>query len=306
MKSITRRMVMSAGLALLISLLAAADRTAAQDRGGEKLISLNFPGGTALAYVNAVRRAAGDINVVVAPEAAEIIMPEVSIKQVSVGAAIALLDNRSREHLHRRVKLEVGHVPVHFDTERPTYQIIAHVDGRPSVKAASVWTVAALLESHLTSAAVLSAVETALEVVGSSTEPDVRFHEDTALLIASGDHDQLKAIEQVLERLEEAVHREHDAMLQQVEMQLQEIDGDRQEAKEQLQEARAEAQAARNRNNALAQEIARLEMVVNEHRRMLEQKDRELTSVLADFRALQLELQQERSRREPGRSDTDR
>ena len=131
MKSLTRRLVVSAGLVLLISLLVASERTAAQDRGGEKLISLNCPGGTALAYVNAVRRAAGDINVVVAPEASEIIMPEVNIKQVSIGAAIDLLDDRTREHLDRRVKLEVNQVPPHYDTERPTYQIIAHVDGRP-------------------------------------------------------------------------------------------------------------------------------------------------------------------------------
>jgi hypothetical protein len=306
MKSITRRMLMSAGIALIISLLAATDRSAAQERGDEKLISLDFPGGTAVAYVNAVRRAAGDVNVVVAPEASEIVMPEVSIKQVSVGSAIWLLNNRSSEQPGRQVKLEVSQTPMRSPSERPTYQIIAHVEGWRKVQAASVWTVAALLDSGISSSAVLSAVEVALQVVGSNTKPDVRFHEDTALLIASGDNDQLKAIEQVLDRLEEGVNRKRDEEMRRFEMELHQIDQDRQQIRKHLEEAQAEAQQARADNTALVQENARLEMLVNEHRRMLEEKERELTSVTADVRALQLELKQERSRREPGRSDSDR
>jgi hypothetical protein len=116
----------------------------------------------------------------------------------------------------------------------------------------------------------------------------VRFHEDTALLIASGDHDQLEAIEHVLDGLNESVSQRRDDEMRQYQMRLQEIDQDRQQA--------------RDRHHV--QEIARLEMVTGELRRMLETKDRELTAVMADLRALQLELQQERSRREPGRSNS--
>jgi chromosome segregation ATPase len=131
----------------------------------------------------------------------------------------------------------------------------------------------------------------------------VRFHEDTALLIAAGDHDQLEAIEHVLDSLNESVSHRRDDEMRQYQMQLQEIDQDRQHARDRQRQATAEAQQTREENTAHVQEIARLEMVTAELRRMLDTKDRELTAVMADLRALQLELQQERSRREPGRSN---
>jgi chromosome segregation ATPase len=165
--------------------------------------------------------------------------------------------------------------------------------------------VAGLLDEDYTSESVLSAVETALEVVASTTRPDVRFHEDTALLIVSGDHDQLEAIEQVLDRLNESVARRREDLMRQLELQFKEIDHDRQDARKRLAEASIETKNAREEIAALREKIAHLEMMSTEQRRMLEQKDRELTATVADLRALQIELQheRERSRREPGRSN---
>jgi hypothetical protein len=301
MRPLTKNVFRYAGVLLLISLLAASDRSAGQDGQDAQLISLNFPGGTVLAYVNAVRKAAGDINVVIAPEAAEVQMPAVTVKQITVAAAIDLLDGRTLDLPGRRVQLGAMQMPVYDTLERQTYQVIAKVSGRPTVRATSVWTVASLLDADIPAAAVLSAVETAIEVVASSTKPDVRFHEDTALLIASGDHDQLQAIEHVLDGLNESGEQRRDDEMHQYQRQLQEIDQDRQHARDRQREATAEAKQTREENTALAQEIARLETVTGELRRMLETKDRELTAIMADIRALQLELQQERSRREPGR-----
>jgi hypothetical protein len=304
MRPLTNRMFRFAGVLLLISLLAASDRSAGQVNQGVRLISLNFPGGTAVEYVAAIRKAAGAINVVIAPEAKEIQIPAVSVKQVTVAAALDLLDDRSRELHGRRVKLEVLQMPVYDTTEKQTYQVRAHISGRHTAQAASVWTVTVLLDHDISSHAVLSAVETALEVVGSTNKPDVRFHEDTALLIASGDHDQLEAIEQVLDRLHEAVGGRRDDDKRQVEMRLQAVDRDRQHARQKMAESMAEAKQRREENIALTQDIARLEMVTTELRRMLEAKDRELTAAMADVRALQVELQRERSRREPGRPNS--
>ena len=131
-------------------------------------------------------------------------MPAVDVKQVTVAAAIALIDGRLRDLPGRRIQLDVVHLPVYDVRERQTYQVLAKVSGRATVQAAHVWTLADLLDNDIPSAAVLSAVETAIDVVASTTKPDVRFHEDTALLIASGDHDQLQAIEHVLDSLNES------------------------------------------------------------------------------------------------------
>jgi hypothetical protein len=306
MRPLTKNVFRYAGILLLVSLLAASDRSAGQDGGDAKLISLNFPGGTVLAYVNAVRKAAGDINVVVAPEAGEVRMPAVTVKEVTVAAAMDLIDGQSVDMPGRRIQLGVEHMPVYDTRERQTYQVLAKVSGRPTVRATHVWTLSQLVDNDIPSAAVLSAVETAIEVVASSTRPDVRFHEDTALLIASGDHDQLEAIEHVLDSLNEAVANRRGDEMRQVEMQLQEIDQDRQHARDRLRQAMAEAQQTREKIEAYVEDTARLEMVTTELRRMLEMKDRELTAALAEVRKLQLELQQERSRREPGRSNPGR
>ncbi|MHC4080441.1 MAG: hypothetical protein ACYS15_08985 [Planctomycetota bacterium] len=306
MRTLTKSTFRYAGVLLLISLLAASDRSAGQDSDDAQLISLNFPGGTAVAYVNAVRKAAGDINVVIDPEAGEVVMPSVTVKQVTVAAAIDLLDARVRETPGRRIQLAVAHLPVYDTRERQTYQVRARVGGRTAAQVASVWTVAALLDNDFSSKAVLSAVETALDVIPSPTKPDVRFHEDTALLIASGDEDQLQAIEKVLDRLDEAVSRRRDDEMRQFEMKLQEIDHDRQGERDKRREAEDELKNARQETIAMRQEMARLETMLAELQRMLETKERELTAAMADVRTLQLELQQERSRREPGRSNPGR
>ncbi|MHC4319417.1 MAG: hypothetical protein ACYS1B_12860 [Planctomycetota bacterium] len=295
-----------AGILLLISLLAASDRSAGQGTGDAELISLNFRGGTALEFVAAVRRAAGDINVVVAPEAKEVQMPAVTIKQVTVAAALELLNGQVRDLPGRRVQLSVIQMLVNDRRERQTYQIRAKVSGRPTAQAAHVWTLAAVRNSGIASEAVLSAVETALEVVGSATKPDVRFHEDTALLIASGDHDQLQAIEHVLDSLKESVAGQRDDEKRQLEMMLAEIEHDRQRERDKRREAEDEVKTAQQEIAALRQETARLETILAEVQRMLETKDRELTGAMTELRGLQLELQQERSRREPGRSNSDR
>jgi hypothetical protein len=290
---------------LVISLLTATDRSASQPKPDAQLISLSFRGGTALEYVNAIRKAAGEVNIVAAPEAGEVPMPAVTIKQVTVAAAVDLLDGRVREMPGRQVRLDVTHMPVYHPGERQTYQVQAKVGGRAREPAARVWTVSDLLANDIASAAVLSAVETALDVIGSTTRPDVRFHEDTALLIASGDHDQLGAIEHVLDSLQESVDQRREDQMRLIEMQLAEIDHDRQMARARLAEAQDEARNARQETIALRQEMARLETMSEELKRMLETKDRELTAAMADLRALQIELQRERSRREPGRSDSD-
>ncbi len=304
MRPLTRNMFRFAGVLLLISLLAASDRSAGQGTGDAQLITLNFRGGTALEYVEAVRRAAGDINVVVAPEAAEVRMPAVTIKQVTVPAALELLNGQVRELRDRRVKLSVRQMLVHDKRERQTYHIRAEISGRPTAQAAHVWTLAAVRNNGVASEAVLSAVETALDVVASATQPDVRFHEDTALLIASGDHDQLQAIEHVLDSLNEAVAQRRQDQTRQVEMRLVEIQHDRERERNKRREAEDEIKTARQEITALRQETARLETILAEVQRMLEKKDRELTAAMTELRSLQLELQQERSRREPGRSNT--
>ena len=182
------------------------------------LIDLSFPGGSALDYVAALRKAASEANVVVDPEAAGITMPPVALKRVTVPAALDLLNGKQRSaEGGMAIQLLVRHVETHDPEERPTYQVMAQAAGRlgrpAPERAAHVWTVSSLLAGDLTSRKLLSAVELALDVVGPDTKPDVRFHEDTGLLIASGAEAQIKAIDSVIDQLgESAKQQRNEAM----------------------------------------------------------------------------------------------
>ena len=82
-------------IVLLLSAFAATGTTA-QSPPANPLIDVRFPGGTATKYIEAIRKAAGDINVLVAPEAVKIQMPPVTLSKVSVAAALNLLDGKEQ------------------------------------------------------------------------------------------------------------------------------------------------------------------------------------------------------------------
>ncbi len=252
---------------LLVSVILASS-SPGQAPSGDALIDLRFRGGTAAQYIEAVREAAGDLNILVPPEAAEVQMPPVNLKLVSVSAAIRLLEDKADESPDRRVWLSVTELPIYASGERQTFEVIAQVRShRKRISDAHVWTVSNLVGDDLSSKAVLSAVEMALDVVNSKTAPDVRFHEETGLLIATGDENQMETINAVLTRLSDAA------------------------AERRQHESREEILALRH-------EIARIEMLGAEMGRILESKEQELAQTRELLRAAQRALDEERNRRD--------
>ncbi len=251
------------------------------------LISLEFSGGSAMDYVASIRRAAGETNIVVAPEASEIPMPPVTLTQVTVAGAIDLLDGRGHERPSRTVTLLVRHMPMYDPAERQTYQVLARVVGRAAASPTQVWTVSNLLTNGITSEAVLAAVEMALEVVGSKTEMDIRFHEDTGLLIAHGDQEQLEVINEVLKRLNESVLLSH-------------LDAKRGEALARLGAAETSQRQAQALVATLQQKVEALEWRVADLQRIVESKESQLAAVTTELgeTRMRLELEKERAQRE--------
>ena len=274
--------------------LAVLTASAALAVGGQAdaphLISLKFPGGTAVAYINAIRKAAGELNVVVAHEAGEIRMPPVSLNRVTPAAALDLLDDRSHREHDRRVELKVRVMPTYDVAEQPTYQIMAHVSGRPRTIGAHVWTIAEILTDDITAEGVLSAVEMALEIVGSDTKLDIRFHEDTRLIIARGDQAQLEAIEEVIVRLNDAREESGRSALQEMTARLAEVDTARADAFNRVAEAEALALRPSEEAGAFRREMERLEVRSDELQRMVDRKDHELARARSDIRALESAL----------------
>ncbi len=238
--------------------------SAGQAVSGDALINVRFRGGTAAQYIVAVREAAGDLNILVAPEASEVPMPPADLKRVSVSAAIRLLKDKAND----RVWLNVTELPIYAAGEQQTFEVSAQVRShRKRISDAYVWTVSNLVGDDLSSKAILSAVEMALDVVNSKTAPDVRFHEETGLLIATGDENQMETIDGVLTRLSDAAAERR--------------------AHESLEEVLA-----------LRHELARMEMLGAELRRMLRTKELQLVETRELLRAAERAIDEERNRRD--------
>ncbi len=194
-----------AASSIAVSVLAQDGGQSAPEPDTTSLVSLEFPGGSALDYVEAVRRATGVLNIMVAAEAAEVRVPPVTLRRVTRQAALDLLDGRQVRTLRHAIELAVREMPTYDVDEEPTFQIVAEVHGDQPRSAARVWTVRGLVDGGLSSEAILSAVELAMEMTGAGGGgPDVRFHQDTGLLIARGEQDHLAVIEQVVAGLSQS------------------------------------------------------------------------------------------------------
>lgn len=260
-------------LGLVLAWPAAAPARA--DQVDEQLISVTFAGGSAMDYVNAVRRAAGELNVLVPPVASEVDMPAVTLRRVTPAAALELLDGRRQALVTGMINLRLKHMKVYLPSEQPTFQVISDTIGLP-VTPAHVWSVAGLLDAGIDSDAVLSAVEMALDVVGSKTKLDVRFHKDTGLLIATGNQAQLEAIEEVINRLNDVVDERRQNPVRELESALQGAESKLNQTIAELAEAREARKQAQEELMHMQIEMQRLEMQIFEQRRMLDSKEHEL------------------------------
>ncbi len=264
-------------IVLLLSLSAATGSTAQSPTQKQNpLIDVRFSGGTAMQFIEAIRKAAGDINVLVAPDAVKVKMPPVTLSNVSVAAALNLLDGKEQRTANQIVRVKVDMMPRHSPVERETFQIRVDVRrDRERVPGAHVWSVSSLLDHDISSQALLSAVEMALDVIDSDTALDVRFHEETGLLIAMGDLGQMETIDGVLEQLRRGVD----------ERRTKPNDGE---------------------NPGVVQDLMRLEILNTELSRMLESRNHELAAARNELRALDRKLERERARRESRTDDSRR
>ncbi len=193
-------------VALALTFLSAGSTQAQNDVPDAGLISVDFKGGTITEYIDALAKAAGSVNVLISTEAADLSMPPVKLTKVSVSAAIDLVNGTRTDKNDRFVNLDVDHLRQYEANEQETFKINANRPsrGRPTeVKTLSkVWSIAHLIQDGVfNSKVVLDAVEMAIAVTKSTSKVDIRFHEATGLLIASGSTSQLSAIENVLGEL---------------------------------------------------------------------------------------------------------
>ena len=96
-----------------------------------KLVTMKFTGGNAVDYVQALKKAAGDINVIIAVEAKDVLMPPVELTDASVEAALEVLNGKTSQVNDRFIKLELHANHGGNPAEQIVYAVDAKVQGRP-------------------------------------------------------------------------------------------------------------------------------------------------------------------------------
>ncbi|MCH7700112.1 MAG: hypothetical protein IID37_00360 [Planctomycetes bacterium] len=183
------------------------------------VVDVEFPGGNALEYIEALRAAGNDVNIVVySPETvASVRMTAVTLASVDLSAALELLDGRKGQRPDdRKVKLKVllvrGNSNRGIPLYRVTYNFYDSETDDSVVEISGVWTVADLLASQMESSDILTAIETALALFTDRPKPpEMRFHEPTGLLIARGEEEQLEVIDNIIDELRKTIDLRRDA-----------------------------------------------------------------------------------------------
>ena len=299
MTMLMKRTSLLACLAALILLVGGGSTFGASASNDEvELISVKFAGGTVTDYIKALVKEAGTINVVVALGAADVPMPPVTLTKVTVSAAIDLVDGRSASPPGRIIELGVRHMPQYVEEALPTYQISADVrrTERPRTNA-SVWTIANLLRGDIFDADdVLAAIETALDILESTGEPIIRFHKETGLVIARGDHAQLSTIHDVLEQLEQSQILMSQRPMQELRTSNAALQAELMNAKARNADLTVEWDRARDETRQVRVELEAQMARLAETERMLQQRNQELADVTNLLRQTQAELERERRR----------
>jgi len=296
-------------MAALILLVSGGSTFAANPSNDEMgLISVKFPGGTVTEYFKALVKEAGTINVMLAPEAAEVPMPPVTLTNVSVSAAIGLVDGRSASPPSRFIELKVRQMPQYHDGALPTYQVQAKIRGRRVPTKASVWTIANLVRGDVfESDDVLAAVETALDILQLTDKPIIRFHKETGLLIARGDPQQLKTIEDVLGQLQQSQNLMSRKPMQELHDQNVALKTKLANAKARNIDLTVEWDRARDEARQFTVELEVQMARLAETERMLQQRNHELAELTSLLRKTQASLEAERRKstvdRESGRDN---
>jgi hypothetical protein len=195
-----------------------------QPPAGEPTLSIDFPGGTVGQYVEALRHGSSQpVNIVLPPRAAKVPMPPVSLKAVTlvdaINAVIAIADIPADEDWGVRPLATLSGIISNGPSGEsvPGYAIMVQqrgtrvmpggpqfAGGGGAASRTEVYAVRDLLDSGMKPEAVLTAIDTALRMDQRTEPPDVKFHEESGLLILRATSDQLEAARQVVTRLVES------------------------------------------------------------------------------------------------------
>lgn len=197
----TRTIICGILLAAAVSAASVAQSPSNPMQTGTSLVSMKFPGGSVADYVIALKKAAGNVNIIAAIETGEVSMPAVDLTNASLDSALSVLDGRTAQLPDRHIKLQLRTDGTGKPNEQSVYTVEALVQGRlvDGHIIQRVWSVKAILDEGTKANDLLTAIQTSLDLLNDAVKPaQLKFHEATALIIARANPNQIDAIEQII------------------------------------------------------------------------------------------------------------
>lgn len=183
------------GTAVVASTPAVAQSTSkapTQEHPGQKLVSVDFAGGTTQQYYDALQKALGQNVVVIMPGAEAVQMPPVKLTNVPFGEAVRVA-KYSRESQRIDVESE-GHTWIIVPTQS--------VGGVDQSRRTRTWSLSETIASGATADELLAAVQAGLDL--RSTNVSLKYHDATQVLMANGTIDELTLITETLNSAKES------------------------------------------------------------------------------------------------------
>lgn len=188
--------------------LAQSDRAPSEGSGdAPRVFNLDFPGGSLDAFLSAVRDAHPQANIVAPPDAAAFPIPPMKLRNITLQAAMQLIEGSAELPTGQEARLAVKGFPV-LGSWDPAIRVQYDVSrqSRWGELKSSVWSLAENLMRGRASEDVLGAVQVALATF--PVESTIRFHEPTSLLIVRGTEAQLELVDKTLGQLRGDVRRQ--------------------------------------------------------------------------------------------------
>jgi hypothetical protein len=164
-------------------------------------IDVDFPGGTINEFLKTIK-VANDIipNVIVSKEAGQVVLPAIRLSSVTVSDAMNGL----------KLMREIDQNEIRVSEGPNVITIHAYPSGRPHSVSTQVFTVESLLSNasdgaNYTIDDIVTAITTAWKMNPEERSAEIKYHNETKLLLVVGSKNQLDTVQDVLRRLEEAL-----------------------------------------------------------------------------------------------------
>lgn len=203
---------------------------------GERRFDLRFGGGTAVEYVEAIREAYSNANILAMPGLEEFVVPAVNLDGVTVDAALESIEGQEAMIDGAWAKVRLSDADIEGREERV---FTISLERRESKLESRVWSVGEQLELGVDEADLLSAVQAVLTL--NDQVATVRFHPETRLLMVRGHHQTLEMVQETISQIQRSAwtsqnptQSETDAVVRELRNRIDEMERDHQLEKDRL------------------------------------------------------------------------